>query len=190
MSFTLGPFSRPYPVIDLSREAPTAFDLAADPAERAALAPYLGVEGVEELRFAGTITPLAGGEFVVEGRLVARVAQICVITLEPLALGHELAVRRRYLPAGRLPGASGAALSVETPMDTEDDEPDAYTDAIDPAALAAESLLLAIDPYPRAPGAELGEISAAPPGAVWVEEDERPFARLAELRRRMTGEDR
>jgi len=67
----------------------------------------------------------------------------------------------------------------------EEDSPDFYTDVIDPAQLAIESLLLSIDPYPRRDGAELDKGSAIVQNSGDDrEKTTRPFARLAELLRR------
>ncbi len=194
------PFRRPRPVVELSRTAPTPFRVTATAAEREALARHLGVARVDHLSFEGTIAPAEAAAFVVDGRLVARLEQTCVVTLEPLAVHHDLRIARRYLPAARLASAREVTVPVgnvaEAPHgagpDPEaaiDDDADPYEDHIDPAAFATESLLLLLDPYPRAPGAELGELTAAPPGAVWEDEAAHPFARLAELRRRMDDDE-
>ena len=179
------PISRPHPVATLSRETPTPFTIVADAAERAALARHLDIPAVEHLSFEGRITPVADGGFVVEGRLSARVVQSCVITLEPLAVSHDLDLSRFYVPAARLPALLAETASPDGELEAEGEEPEGYVDTIDPGLLATESLLLALDPYPRAAGAELGEVRAAPPGASWDEVESRPFAGLAELRRRL-----
>ncbi|HUF88254.1 MAG TPA: hypothetical protein VMM59_12800 [Thermohalobaculum sp.] len=70
----------------------------------------------------------------------------------------------------------------------EPDEPDPYATSLDPGQLALESLVLMLDPYPRAAGAALGSASFAPPGVVPLEDDDlRPFAGLAGLKRRLEG---
>ncbi len=63
--------------------------------------------------------------------------------------------------------------------------------AIDLMAVAAEALALALPPYPRAPGAVLGDARFAEDGATPLsDEDARPFAGLAALRERMDEEGR
>lgn len=179
------PFSRPCPVAELGRDEPTPFRIAADSSERAALARHLDVVRVDRLSFEGQIAPAAAGGFLVEGRLTADVVQTCVVTLEPLAASHDMQLSRLFVPASRLDELLAATVSSEGEVEADADEPDGYTDTIDLGALATESLLLALEPYPRREGVELGEIRAAPPGAAWDEAEGHPFARLAELRARL-----
>ena len=56
-------------------------------------------------------------------------------------------------------------------------------DAIDLAQILVEELALAIDPYPRLAGVEIGEFRHAGPGVAPLEPEElRPFAALSALR--------
>ncbi len=183
------PFSRPVAVARLSRKQPTPFEIEADAAELADLARFLELPRLDRLSFAGEIAPAGEkglGEgldegWEVRGRLVAELEQTCVASLEPVAVRHDAAVERLYLPEDRLPPVREVTLDPDEP-----DEPDAYTTTIDPARLALESLALMLDPYPRAAGAEPGPTTAAPPGAAPIEEEElNPFAGLAELKRRL-----
>jgi hypothetical protein len=84
---------------------------------------------------------------------------------------------RRYAPARRLAEAAG--------LDPDSDEaPEPLGPAIDPAEVAAETVALGIDPYPRAPEARFDGAAGAPPGAEPLDEAAaRPFAKLAALRR-------
>lgn len=178
-------FSRPVAVARLSRGQPTPFEIEADAAELAALARFLELPRLDRLSFAGEIAPAGdkslGEGWEVRGRLIAELEQTCVVSLEPVAVRHDAAVERLYLPEDRLPPVREVTLDPDEP-----DEPDAYTTTIDPARLALESLALMLDPYPRAAGAEPGPTTAAPPGAAPIEEEElKPFAGLAELKRRL-----
>ena len=173
------PFSRPIPVAGLSREGETPFRVAAEPEERAALAPYLGVDRVDRLSLAGFIAPEPGGGWRVRGRLVAKIEQSCVVTLEPLPARHEADIERCYLPADRI--GTGADVMVSH---DEQDSPDPFSDSLDPAALAVESLVLMIDPYPRAEGARLEHHDFSGPGVTPLADLARqPFAALAALKR-------
>lgn len=138
--------------------------LEADAAERAALARRFGIPAVESLRAELRLRLEADGAVRAEGRLAADVVQNCVVTLEPVAQRVEEAVALRLLPAG-----------VE-PRD-EPDEPDDITSedgVADLGEAVAEQLALALDPYPRAPGAALpAEANDAA---------EHPLAALAKLR--------
>ncbi|MBD0275271.1 MAG: DUF177 domain-containing protein, partial [Acetobacteraceae bacterium] len=119
--------------------------LEADAAERAALARRFGIPAVESLRAELRLRPEADGAVRAEGRLAAEVVQSCVVTLEPVAQRVDEAVALRLLPAGAEPR----------------DEPDGPDDipsedgVVDLGEAVAEQLALALDPYPRAPGAAL-----------------------------------
>jgi uncharacterized metal-binding protein YceD (DUF177 family) len=88
-------------------------------------------------------------------------------------------VRRLFAPH--------ATASLDIDLDVEDDdEAEPLGDAIDLGLVAIEALALALPAYPRAEGAELGELArSAPPGVAPIAEgDLRPFAALAALRDR------
>jgi len=170
------PFSRSMPVSKLRRDAETPFRIAAEPEECAAVARFLGVDRIDRLSFAGFIVPAAGEGWRVRGHLVANIVQSCVVTLEPVPGRHDIEIDRLYLPEASFRCMREVDVGAE-----DEDVPDPFTDALDPAALAVETLALAIDPYPRAEGAELGRISC---GTAGVEEPAGPFASLAALRDR------
>lgn len=138
--------------------------LEADEAERAALALRLGIPAVERLRAELRLRPEPGGAVLAEGRLSAAVVQSCVVTLEPVAQRIEEDVALRLLPAGREP---------EDGPD-EVDEIATQGGVADLGEAVAEQLALALDPYPRAPGAAL-PAEAADAG-------EHPMAALTKLR--------
>lgn len=179
------PFARPWAVSGLSRRHETPFRIEADAGEREALARFLDVARVEELSLEGVIAPSGAEGWEIRGRLVAALEQTCVVSLEPVAVRHDTAVERQYLPADLL-----APVHEVTVEPDEEDEPDPFSNSLDPARLALESLALMLDPYPRAPGAKLGEARFAPPGVKPLEDEElRPFAGLAELKRRLERGD-
>lgn len=140
--------------------------LRASPAECAALAKRFGIEAVDRLEAALLLRPEPGGGVMVTGRLSADVVQACVVSLEPVAQRMDEVVVLRLLPPG------------EEPSD-DPEGPDEITiegDAIDLGEAVAEQLALALDPYPRAPGAELPQAGAG-------EDADGPFGALAALRR-------
>ena len=156
-------FSRPLPLglvgPDGRREV-----LEADDAERAALARRFGIPAVESLRAELLLRPETDGAVRAEGRLDAAVVQLCVVTLEPVAQRVEEEVALRLLPAGREPQDEAG----------EADEIPTRNGVADLGEAVAEQLSLALDPYPRAPGAVL-PAEASEPG-------EHPMAALAKLR--------
>jgi uncharacterized metal-binding protein YceD (DUF177 family) len=105
------------------------------------------------------------------GTLSATVAQICVLTLEPIENEVEENIDLVFAPpATSIAKATG---SVEVPLDG----PEPVTGgAIDLGTIATEFLILAIDPYPRKPGAVF-EAPDAP------DDSDQPFAALAALKK-------
>jgi uncharacterized metal-binding protein YceD (DUF177 family) len=117
-----------------------------------------------------------GGKVHVTGRVRARVGQTCVVSLEPMETDIDEAIDLTFAPPG-----SGAVLDEHTasepPRMAGEDAPEPLPGhSIDLGAIAAEFLVLAIDPYPRKAGAEF-----APPAV--EETGNKPFAALAALQK-------
>jgi hypothetical protein len=148
-------------------------DLVADAEVRAGIARALRLDDLLELQADLKVTAWLDG-VEIDGRWRARVVQTCGITLEPFesALDGELHVR--VLPEGS--SALGGESEHELDLDPEaDDPPDLMTgDGVDLGAYVVEDLSLAIDPFPRKPGAEFD-----PPDSGG---DISPFAVLAKLK--------
>ena len=145
-------FSR---LVEASRVPPGGLDevIEADADERARLAGRLGVPRVLSLRAQFSLMPWRRGGLRVRGRIEAEVEQVCVVSLETFVADLREEVERYFVGEAE-PGWSGAVHDVDS---LEDDEPDLVTDGeIDLGELAAETLVLAIDPYPRKPGAVFG----------------------------------
>lgn len=178
------PFRRPVPVRTRSRRQALPFDLTPEPQDRPEIAAFLGVETLCSLNFQGEILPVGEDEWRVEGRLRAEVVQICVVTLGPVTNRIKEDVARTYVPEEEF------NLPDEVDFDPEsEDEPDPYGMSIDLGQLALESLSLALDPYPRAPGVPLVDVEATPPGAKPLSSEElKPFAKLAILKEKF-GEE-
>jgi hypothetical protein len=110
----------------------------------------------------------------VEGRWSAVIVQICGVTLEPFetALSGDLAVRAVPSGSPALPSEPDHELELDPDAD---DPPDEIIDGVLPlGAYVVEDLSLAIDPFPRKPGAEF----KAPEGP----SEPSPFAVLARLK--------
>lgn len=163
-------------VADLSQNAPTPFDLRPDPAAQKTLAEELGLLGLRKLRFAGQIVAQGRKDWELTGSLGATVTQPCVVTLEPVTTRIDVDVRRLFL--ADLPDIE--AEEIEMP---EDDSVEKLGSEIDPAAVMAEALALALPLYPRKQGVSLSDSVFAEPGVEpMTDEDARPFAGLANLR--------
>ena len=167
----------------LSPRKPTRFDLKADADQRSGLAAELGLLSLSHLRLTGEIQPRGREELLLTACLTARAEQPCVVTLAPVAAQIEEPVRRRYV-AGL---ADPEGDEVEMP---EDDSQEPMPEEIDLLAVAAEALALALPLYPRAPGAELGEVVHGPVGtAPLTDAALKPFAGLSGLAERLAKPD-
>lgn len=151
--------------------------LEADAAERAELAGRFGIASLDALT--GTVSIKAQGEqFRATGRLSARLVQSCVATNVPLAA----TIDAPFAIAFRKEVPNANANEVEL---SEDECDVVFYDggAIDLGEAMAETLALAIDPYPRAHDADavlkdLGVLSEAQAG---------PFAALAKLKLKLSS---
>jgi len=140
--------------------------IEADEAGRSALASQSGVLSVQSFDASFHVRKQGRERFKVSGRLRARVTQTCVVTLEPFESEISAGIDVDFAPSG--------TVALETPG-LESDPPDPIINGqIDLGALAAEFLLLNLDPYPRKPGAVF-EGSSAGSGR---EERDSPFAIL------------
>ena len=152
------PFSRPFAV---SRASSVAFDMRidADAAERAATAGFLDVRSVESLSADLRISPWRRDGVRVRGTVRAGITQACVVTLEPLEATIEEEVDATFLPETSRQFHRKLNAEGELIVDPDGpDEPEPFAGSeIDIAALVVEAIGLAIDPYPRKPGAALPE---------------------------------
>ena len=169
-----------------------AFDVAATPEERRALARRFDLLGLESLTARGRVERVPAGALVrVSGALEAAVVQECVVSLEPVASTVRAPLERLYgdAPAVVVAAASSGGAGGEVTVDPEDDEvePLSAGGAIDLGELVAEELALALDPYPRAPDAleQVADLVGRNEVSLNAAEDarDRPFA--AALRRRL-----
>lgn len=155
--------------------APTLTEvLEASPAERAAVARRLGILAVDRLTAELTVKTLGGRLFRVVGPWEAAVRQACVVTLEPVPAELDGRIEASYAAQGRGPGGG------EVAFDPEAEDPAEVLPAagIDLGELVVQELAVALDPYPRAPGAEVPP--AFRPSA--DEEAKGPFAALKALK--------
>ena len=169
--------------LDDGGRTPASFELVPDADARAALTGRLGLRGLRKLRFAGTLTPEGKRDWRLDATLGATVVQSCVVTLEPVTTRIDEAVERRYV-------AEPASLPEGEEIEMPDESVEELPGALDVGAVMEEALALALPPWPRAPGVELGEAVYAEPGSPpMTDEDTRPFAGLKGLMgRRDDGE--
>jgi len=119
--------------------------VAATPAERVALAGRFDLLALDRLTAELTVIRDPGG-IQVTGRLTAAGAQACVVSAEPVAFDLDESVDLRFSDAA----APDADLEL---VGSDLDILPLEGDALDLGEAVAQSLGLALDPYPRAPEA-------------------------------------
>ncbi len=138
--------SRAYPISRLGGGA--RFVVEARPEECAALSVRMGLLDLYSLTCRFDLRPGEGGAIAASGLLRARFRQSCVISLDPFddELAEVFSVC--FVPLGR--------QSEELDLEADDEIP--YEGGVlELGEAASEQLALALDPFPRKPGAELHE---------------------------------
>lgn len=170
------PFSRRIAVSEVPPEG-LDLDIAATPAECAALAKLNGLPAVLSLNAPVRLRRWRGDGLEVTGEIRARLRQTCVVTLEEFESDIREDIDLRFAaPRAAAPPKSRRHADVEEQEHDAlaDDPPDPIVNGtVDIGAAAAEFLTLALDPYPRKPGAEFVEPAPAEPVA-----KASPFAQL------------
>ena len=149
-------------------------DLIADDAERRLIADRLDLRGLDRLEAHATLE--RKGEIVrARGRLKASLCQSCVVTDEPVDAHADEAFDIYFLPEPKTDSPDEEVELVESDCDV------VFHDgaAIDLGSAIADTLALAVDPYPRSAGAE----AALREAGVLSEAEAGPFAALAKLKR-------
>ncbi|MBV9883371.1 MAG: DUF177 domain-containing protein [Sphingomonadaceae bacterium] len=165
-------FSRPVR-IDTIGERPRQLGIAAEEVERINLARRFGLVAIDSLA-AELALARNGDDVTMDGTLRARVTQSCVATGAPIEAEIEAPFDLVFRPQ---PPAAGPEEEIELAAGELDV---VFYDgaAIDVGEAVAETLLLNLDPYPRAPGAD----EALRAAGVKSEEEAGPFGALAGLR--------
>ncbi|MBI3446168.1 MAG: DUF177 domain-containing protein [Magnetospirillum sp.] len=172
------PFSHLLPVDQIPAKGARR-RLEADPGERAEIARWLDLMDVVSLSAELELNPMGKtGLIRVNGRLTAEIVQSCVVTLAPVPAHIEEAFSLTFGPQ---PEDGGEGDEIEVGLDSFD-PPDPIIDgAIDMGAVVLEHLALALDPFPRAEGAEFDP----PPEPVEAPEPKaNPFAVLSTLKQK------
>ncbi len=157
------------------QHGPSRLELVADSATLGRVAAALDLVAAKSLRADLTLGSWLDG-IAIDGRIEALVTRICGVSLEPFDEAIDEAMSVRIVPPGS-PNAP-AAPEADIMLDLEaEDPPDVLEgDTIDLGAYVVEHLALALDPFPRRPGAVFQPPQAGePPG---------PFAVLAGLKTR------
>lgn len=152
----------------------TSYEIKANDVERAALARRFNLPEIGHLRAEMNLRPVIGGPLVrLTGRLSAKLTRVCGVSLEHFETEVNADFERLY-------GPESVVHEREEDIDPEADEPpDPFIQGgIDLGEAVAEELSLALDPFPKKPGAAFADITDQ------EEESSRnnPFAVLASLR--------
>ncbi|MHA1546588.1 MAG: YceD family protein [Alphaproteobacteria bacterium] len=126
-------------------------EIAANSRQRATLRESLDIEHIEAFKAVMTVVHGHGGAISVGGRLHAKVTRCCVVTLKNFDLQIDEEFHELFRPQpDNFPGTQAlVTIDINDPGDAE-----TYAnDEIDLGKLSVEILALALDPYPRAPGA-------------------------------------
>jgi uncharacterized metal-binding protein YceD (DUF177 family) len=152
--------------------------IIADDKERSAVAERLALGRLE--RFEAVATVSRTGDLVrAKGRLQAALDQQCVVTGEPVAAHLDEPFDILFMAEPR-----DHSTDEEIELSSADCDVVFHDGAaIDLGAAVADSLALALDPYPRSAGAE----AALREAGVMTEEQAGPFAALAALKKGMAG---
>jgi uncharacterized metal-binding protein YceD (DUF177 family) len=149
-------------------------ELSADEGERRAIAERLGLPSLDRLDAQAALSR-TGPVVRATGRLAAALAQSCVVTGEPVAAHVDEPFDILFVPE---PESKGGDEEIE--LGEEDCDTVFYDGGrIDLGSAIADTLGLALNPYPRSAGAD----AALKEAGVMTEEEMSPFAMLAALKR-------
>jgi uncharacterized metal-binding protein YceD (DUF177 family) len=152
-------------------------DIEADAPVRAAMAEVGSLREVLSASASLDVMPSGGGRFHVAGRVRARIGQTCVVTLDPIESDIDEPIDLTFAPPEQIPQLSDL---VDDAAESDEEIPDPpepiVNGVIDLGRLATDALLLAIDPYPRKPGAVFEPLVEA------ADPEDHPFAALKALK--------
>jgi uncharacterized metal-binding protein YceD (DUF177 family) len=163
-------FSRPVRLEELSHQ-PRRYDIEANEAERAALARRFELQGIDKLAAEVTLKSETAGKRVrLAATVDADVVQSCIVTLDPvpahISTSFEVVYDRMAAPSGHEVVVDAGDVDI-LPLEGE---------ILDIGEAVAEELALSLDPYPRAPGAQVEGVPEPSDGG------NRPFEMLARFK--------
>jgi uncharacterized metal-binding protein YceD (DUF177 family) len=123
------------------------------------------------------VTPMSGGRFQVAGHVRARVGQTCVVTLEEIENEIDEPIDLVFAPPEQIPQMAALVDEAEEGDEETPDPPEPIENGmIDLGRVATDALYLAVDPYPRKPGAVFEPVLEA------ADPEDHPFAALKALK--------
>ena len=152
----------------------TDIAISAGAEERAALARRFGLLSLDRLDARFRLRRDAAGVIAV-GEVTGDAVQPCIASAEPVPAAIRESVQLRFVPEGTAEGD-------EIELDDQSADTVFYAGgAIDLGEAAAETLALALPPYPRSPHAD----TVLRDAGVLREEEAGPFSKLAALKDRL-----
>ena len=152
--------------------------------ERAALATRFNLIALDKFKGTANVKPWRRHGLVVEGTLEADVVQACIATLEPIDAHVKSSFTLNFLPLEMIERDAAKASDKEIIVDVQNEDPPEAIEngVIDLGEAMSEQLAIAIDPYPKKPGAVFkpAEITSAEV----TEIKPNPFAALEKLKRK------
>ncbi|MBO6542369.1 MAG: DUF177 domain-containing protein [Alphaproteobacteria bacterium] len=150
--------------------------LVANEQARAQLASRFGLLSLDAFRADLVVTVWRRRGIRAEGRIQANVVQPCVVTLDPVPEVVDEKITLLFYPED-LSGRQQLEVTVD-PLDEE--PPDGLpAEGVDLGEAVAEQLALALNPYPRVPGAKLAPVATSDDV---VEKKPNPFEALKNLK--------
>jgi uncharacterized metal-binding protein YceD (DUF177 family) len=170
------PFTHSFDLASLG-EAERTIELKPSASERAAIASWAGIDALDAFSASVQLQREGTDAYAYEGSFQADVTQSCVVTLAPVKAHLEGEVTRRFRVV--------AQRRRRTPEPEEAPEDDDETEVLPAGVLnlarpILEDFALAIDPYPRVPGAVFEAPQDEDQGEA---RRENPFAALEKLKR-------
>ena len=152
-------------------------DIEADGPVREGMAVLAGLREILSASASLDVTPSGGGRFHVAGRVRARVGQTCVVTLDPIESDIDEPIDLTFAPSDQIPELSDLVDDAAASEEEIPDPPEPIVNGvIDLGRLATDALFLAVDPYPRKPGAVFEPLVVAD------DPEDHPFAALKALK--------
>lgn len=167
-------FSRPVR-LDIMGDLPHPMDITADVAERAALVRRFRIVALDRLEATAALKR-TGDRVEVTGRIVANAVQACVASGEDVPEKIDQPFVLRFVPE-----AEAGIDSADEEIELEEaalDEVGYSGSAVDLGEAVAQTLALALNPYPRAPNAE----EALRAAGVKIEGEEEKLGAFAALK--------
>lgn len=165
-------------IYDLNRLSDAGYEtsIALSGDDCARLAQWAMLDAVERFEAKISVKRLSQSRFAYAAKFESDIVQSCAVTLEPVPATISLEFTRSLYLVPYVKKSAEVIVEVG-PASGEDDVPEEiYDPRFDLAMPVLEEFLLAIDPYPRAPGVEFAVSEEA------GDKPESPFAILKRLK--------